>query len=194
MSEDNKPRNDPRTFGDILDIPVGKTWKNRAECRKDGVHTPLEAGIFGDSVLGAYSIVLSGGYKDDKDLGNTFIYTGSGGKGTESEPASRQDQTGPQRSDQSFTNSHNGALQKNVETRRPVRVVRGPNPNSSFGTAHGYRYDGLYLVDRAWKEPGEDGYLVCKFELSRMEGQSPLTGTPRSSVYKRLLSKVKGRR
>lgn len=32
----------------------------------------LEHGIHGDTTEGAYSICLSGGYKDDKDYGNTL--------------------------------------------------------------------------------------------------------------------------
>jgi len=190
---DSTPINDPKVFGDIRGMPIGKTWRSRAECRKDGVHFMLEHGIHGDSE-GAYSVVLSGGYKDDKDSGTTFIYTGSGGKGTEFTPASRGDKGGSQHSDQSFDNPYNRALQKSVETRRPVRVVRGPNPKSSYGTVHGYRYDGLYLVDRAWKEPGEDGYLVCKFSFKRIEGQPPISGIPRADIYKRMLSRFKGRR
>jgi E3 ubiquitin-protein ligase UHRF1 len=30
---------------------------------------------------GAYSVVLSGGYDEDEDKGDTFVYTGSGGTG-----------------------------------------------------------------------------------------------------------------
>lgn len=38
------------------------------------------AGIHGRETECAYSIVLSGGYEDDVDNGNEFMYTGSGGR------------------------------------------------------------------------------------------------------------------
>lgn len=45
-----------------------------------GVHRPHVAGIHGREAHCAYSIVLSGGYEDDVDNGDEFIYTGSGGR------------------------------------------------------------------------------------------------------------------
>lgn len=45
-----------------------------------GIHRPQVSGIHGRKEEGAYSIVLSGGYEDDKDDGDTFFYTGSGGR------------------------------------------------------------------------------------------------------------------
>lgn len=32
------------------------------------------------SIVGSFSVVLSGGYEDDEDKGDWFIYTGSGGR------------------------------------------------------------------------------------------------------------------
>lgn len=37
-------------------------------------------GIWGAGDVGAQSIVVSGGYEDDEDLGNLIIYTGQGGR------------------------------------------------------------------------------------------------------------------
>ena len=45
-----------------------------------GVHRPPVGGIHGREKEGAYSIVLSGGYEDDMDNGDSFYYTGSGGR------------------------------------------------------------------------------------------------------------------
>ena len=47
---------------------------------ESGVHRPPVAGIHGREKEGAYSIVLSGGYEDDIDNGDSFYYTGSGGR------------------------------------------------------------------------------------------------------------------
>lgn len=44
------------------------------------MHRPHIAGIHGRETDCAYSIVLSGGYEDDVDNGDEFVYTGSGGR------------------------------------------------------------------------------------------------------------------
>ncbi|GIY73226.1 e3 ubiquitin-protein ligase UHRF1 [Caerostris darwini] len=70
----------PNHFGRIPDVEVGAMWKFRVQVSESGVHRPHVAGIHGRENDGAYSIVLSGGYKDDVDEGEEFKYTGSGGR------------------------------------------------------------------------------------------------------------------
>ena len=41
---------------------------------------PPVGGIAGSQNIGCYSIAMSGGYEDDEDHGETFSYTGSGGR------------------------------------------------------------------------------------------------------------------
>lgn len=65
--------NDPDRNQGVL---VGECWKDRLECRQWGAHFPHVAGIAGQSNHGAQSVVLSGGYLDDEDHGEWFIYTG----------------------------------------------------------------------------------------------------------------------
>jgi len=151
----------------------------------------LEHGIHGTSKDGAYSVVLSAGYKDDKDSGLTFIYTGSGGKHTGDELATRSDVHGPQRSHQTVENRSNKALLTSVKTRRPVRVVRGPNPNSPWAPVKGYRYDGLYIVDDKMEDIGEDGFVVIKFKFRRIEGQPLLSGSSMKDRRERMLKQSK---
>ena len=91
-------------FGPIPGVDVGTTWRFRFQvnnCFKNncfiksalvnfglkllqaseaGVHRPPVGGIHGREKEGAYSIVLSGGYEDDMDNGDSFYYTGSGGR------------------------------------------------------------------------------------------------------------------
>jgi putative restriction endonuclease len=50
---------------------------------KAGVHRPPVGGISGTSAQGANSIVVSGGYEDDLDLGDELIYTGAVGNDPE---------------------------------------------------------------------------------------------------------------
>lgn len=65
--------NDPERKQGVL---VGETWVDRLECRQWGAHLPHVAGISGQSDYGAQSVALSGGYEDDEDHGEWFLYTG----------------------------------------------------------------------------------------------------------------------
>jgi E3 ubiquitin-protein ligase UHRF1 len=77
----------------------------------------------------------------------------------------------------------NMSLKRSSETKKPVRVIRGYKLRSIYGPESGYvflrsnglwkaaympgryRYDGLYIVEKAWTEPGlnPQGYKVVKF-------------------------------
>lgn len=52
----------------------------RGEAHSAGVHRGMVAGIAGNLSMGkVVSIVMAGGYEDDDDQGDEFVYTGSGG-------------------------------------------------------------------------------------------------------------------
>ncbi|KAF8898706.1 PUA-like domain-containing protein [Infundibulicybe gibba] len=160
-------KHDPKTFGPIPGIEVGTWWETREGCSTDAIHAPWVAGISG-GCDGAYSVALSGGYDDDVDLGYAFTYTGSGGrdlKGTKAAPKNLR--TAPQSSDQTFENSFNKALKRSSETGKPVRVIRGYKLQSLYAPSEGYRYDGLYTVERV------------NIITVRLAGQPPL---PRRAV------------
>ncbi|CAE6362736.1 unnamed protein product [Rhizoctonia solani] len=167
---------DPKTFGLIPGVPIGSWWETRAECSAAAIHAPFVAGISGGPE-GAYSVALSGGYDDDIDMGDAFTYTGSGGrdlKGTAKNPKNLR--TAPQSSHQSFEHSFNKALKVSSETRKPVRVIRGFKLPGVYAPETGYRYDGLYIVERAWMDRGNNpkGWKVCKFAFRRIPGQPPI--------------------
>ena len=80
-------------------------------------------------------------------------------------------------------------------------MIRGYKLHSEYAPLEGYRYDGLYTVEKvdsawlplryisltytqAWQEPGMNpgGYLVCKFALKRVPGQPPLPIRPLESA------------
>lgn len=65
--------NDPVRNQGLL---VGESWKYRIDCRQWGAHYPTVAGIAGQSKYGAQSVALAGGYDDDEDHGEWFLYTG----------------------------------------------------------------------------------------------------------------------
>jgi putative restriction endonuclease len=148
-------------FGHILGYPVGSQFENRAELAQAGVHRHIQAGIAGTAKEGADSIVLSGGYEDDQDFGDTIIYTGYGGRDTA---------TGRQVSDQPFR-SWNRALAYSSLNGLPVRVIRGEGHESPHFPTKGYRYDGLYLVDDFWQDRGKAGFLVWRYRLIRLRDQ-----------------------
>ncbi|XP_071853899.1 uncharacterized protein [Apostichopus japonicus] len=168
------PKKVPREnfFGAIDGIEVGTTWDMRIYCSADGVHRPTVAGIHG-SEEGCYSLALSGGYEDDLDFGEYFTYTGEGGrdlKGTKMKPKNLR--TAPQSKDQSLTRG-NLALSRSSESGRPVRVIRGFKLDSPYAPDEGYRYDGLYTVERHWFTTGLSGFGVFKFALKRCPDQAP---------------------
>ncbi|XP_038196242.1 E3 ubiquitin-protein ligase UHRF1 isoform X2 [Arvicola amphibius] len=164
-------------FGPIPGVPVGTMWRFRVQVSESGVHRPHVAGIHGRSNDGAYSLVLAGGYEDDVDNGNSFTYTGSGGR-----DLSGNKRTAGQSSDQKLTNtnralalncnskiSENGAEAKDWRQGKPVRVVRNMKggKHSKYAPAEGNRYDGIYKVVKYWPEKGKSGFLVWRYLLRR---------------------------
>lgn len=152
-----------RVFGEIPGISVGTLFADRKALSRAGVHRPTQAGISGAEDEGADSIVLSGGYEDDKDDGDVIIYTGHGGQ----DPVSRK-----QVADQKLRRK-NQALAMNRQQGLPVRVVRGSTHRSPFSPPSGYRYEGLYTVESFWHEKGAAGFTVWRFSLTQQSG--PLT-------------------
>ncbi|KAF7761081.1 hypothetical protein Agabi119p4_10490 [Agaricus bisporus var. burnettii] len=155
--------------------PVGTMFASRKECSEAGVHFPLVAGISGstsstrrDANPGAFSIVLSGGYEDDVDDGNTILYTGAGGQ------TNTFSKTNSQVENQDIKHHFNHALRLNLYSGNPVRVVRGFKSESRWAPSEGYRYDGLYKVAGAKIKLGKSGHQVCLFRLERLPDQQPL--------------------
>ncbi|MBF8185566.1 caspase family protein [Nonomuraea sp. K274] len=146
-------------YGPVANVEPSRLFATRRELHDEGIHRPLQAGICGTAERGgAESIVVSGGYKDDRDYGNVIIYTGHGG---------RDPNTGEQVADQSPTDSGNAALIKSIITEIPVRVVRGSGGNPEFSPEYGYSYDGLFRVTDYWTKPGVDGPTVLQFRLEK---------------------------
>lgn len=156
----------PHVFGSIPGYPVGSTFANRSELAKTGVHPPTMNGISGRQSEGASSIVVSGGYEDDYDLGGVIIYTGEGAR----DPA-----TGKQIADQHFRKG-NRALAVSCDDGLPVRVIRGSRGDAAHSPTTGLRYDGLFSVRRYWHELGTAGFRVYRFEL--VSDREPTAPTP----------------
>ncbi|KAF5741221.1 putative zinc finger protein [Tripterygium wilfordii] len=154
--------NDPVRNQGVL---VGESWEGRLECRQWGVHFPPVAGIAGQSAHGAQSVVLSGGYVDDEDHGEWFLYTGSGGRDLSGNKRTNKDQS----FDQEFVKM-NEALRVSCRNGYPVRVVRSfKEKRSSYAPDKGLRYDGIYRIETCWRKIGEQGYKVCRYLFVRCD-------------------------
>lgn len=142
-------------FGELPGVPEGVGFATRLLLQRAGVHRATRAGISGREGEGAESVVLSGGYEDDRDDGVVVLYTGHGG---------RAPKTGLQVRDQRLVGG-NAALALSCARGLPVRLVRGSRHPSPYAPRFGYRYDGLYRVSSYWKARGRSGFWVWRFRL-----------------------------
>ncbi|KAL5067466.1 hypothetical protein RYX36_018353 [Vicia faba] len=153
--------NDPTRKRGVL---VGDTWESLMECMQWGAHFPHDARIAGQSTHGAQSVALSGGYIDDIDHGNWFLYSGrdlSGSKHTHK--------------NQSFDKKierKNEALRLSCQKGYPVRVVRfHMKKRSSYAPKAGVRYDGVYRIEKCWRKIGKQGHKICRYLFVRCDNE-----------------------
>ncbi|GAB2272016.1 hypothetical protein Dimus_006840 [Dionaea muscipula] len=176
--------NDPVHKTGVL---VGDTWEDRFACRQWGAHFPHVSGIAGQSTFGAQSVVLSGGYPDDEDHGEWFLYTGSGGRDLSGNKRTNKKQS----FDQSFT-SGNEALRLSCRKGYPVRVVRSrKDRRSHYAPESGVRYDGIYRIEKCWRKRAEDGFLVCRYLFVRCDNSPAPWASDEHGDRPRALPKVK---
>ncbi|KAG0047352.1 hypothetical protein BGZ83_007576 [Gryganskiella cystojenkinii] len=168
--------------GRIPGIAVGSSWRKRLHVAAAGMHRPPVAGIGGtaEDCGGAVSIVLSGGYAEDTDEGESFIYTGSGGRNLKD----GNKRTDKQTSDQALksanralartcdcpVNPEDGGVAKNWRNSRPVRVIRGYEMRRhypEYAPREGFRYDGIYKLEKYWEEKGKADLMVWRFKFRR---------------------------
>ncbi|XP_051122510.1 E3 ubiquitin-protein ligase ORTHRUS 2-like [Andrographis paniculata] len=173
--------NDPTRNRGVL---VGDSWEDRMECRQWGAHFPHIAGICGQADHGAQSVALSGGYVDDEDHGDWFLYTGSGGRDLSGNKRTNSKQS----FDQKFE-SFNEALRISCRQGYPVRVVRShKEKRSSYAPEEGVRYDGIYRIEKCWRKTGAERFKLCRYLFVRCDNvPAPWTSDihgdhPRSSV------------
>ncbi|XP_019167510.1 PREDICTED: E3 ubiquitin-protein ligase ORTHRUS 2-like isoform X5 [Ipomoea nil] len=132
-----------------------------------GIHRPPVAGIAGQSKYGAQSVVLSGGYEDDEDHGEWFLYTGSGGRDLSGNKRTNKNQS----FDQTFDNL-NQALLVSCEKGYPVRVVRSEKEKrSSYAPEKHLRYDGVYRIEKCWRKIGKQGFKMCRYLFVRCDNE-----------------------
>ena len=71
-----------KQFGHVEGVAVGHKFNTRVDIHQMCVHRGYMNGILGEFGIGAYSIVVSGVYQDNKDDGDghSLFYTGEGGR------------------------------------------------------------------------------------------------------------------
>ncbi|VFQ60876.1 unnamed protein product [Cuscuta campestris] len=158
------PEHDPERKMGVL---VGESWGDRLECRQWGAHFVHVAGIAGQGDHGAQSVALSGGYVDDEDHGEWFLYTGSGGRDLSGNKRTNNKQA----FDQKFERG-NEALRVSCRKGYPVRVVRSfKEKRSSYAPEKGVRYDGIYRIEKCWRKVGIQGFKVCRYLFVRCDNE-----------------------
>lgn len=158
-------------FGHISDVPVGATFDLYREMNDVGLHRSTMGGISGSGKVGADSIVISGGYEDDQDMGSVIVYTGQGGR----------NEAGKHVRDQELTRG-NLALAISQKEGLPLRVIRGKDSKNPFAPEKGYRYDGLYRVESHWHEVGKSGFRVWRYRLEKLESAVELSDSSTSAA------------
>lgn len=160
------PESDPQEGKGVY---VGRWWNDRMDCRQWGAHFPHVAGISGQSKRGAQSVVLSGGYEDDRDEGDWFLYTGSGGRDLSGNKRTAKLQS----FDQEFEKM-NLALKVSCIKGLPVRVVRSFKEKRSAYAPPGetpVRYDGIYRIAASWRKAGTQNLLMCRYLFVRCDNE-----------------------
>lgn len=140
-------------------LKVGDWWPKQICALRDGAHGAKISGISGNSVDGAFSIVLSGTYDNlDADRGDTLYYCGS-------HSLVNKDPTTPIKS------TYTDALRHSIGTKKPVRVLRSSRSNSPWSPTHGIRYDGLYVVTGEETKRNSLGGAYARFRMDRITKQ-----------------------
>lgn len=135
----------------------GQWWPKHCFMLRDGAHNSTEAGISGNSTLGATSIILSTSsnhrYTDDVDNGDRIVYCGNIGKN-------------------GVASAKTNLLLHSASKRSPIRVIRAAKLQSKYAPREGLRYDGLYeIYNHRLVDEQTARYL---FSLKRCPGQTPI--------------------
>ncbi|KAG6552160.1 hypothetical protein Mapa_006262 [Marchantia paleacea] len=165
-------QNESRPIGECPGVKVGDCFTYRIEMAIIGLHRAVQAGIavvsadycpYRKPVAGSVVIGVNDTYKDDKDMGETVVYSGQGGL--------CGDKSGTYQ-DQKLVRG-NLALANSLELGLPVRLIRG---HKIQGTSTGilYSYDGLYKVIHMNYDVGVHKNMVYTFHLQRIPGQPPI--------------------
>ncbi|XP_042002687.1 uncharacterized protein LOC121751931 isoform X1 [Salvia splendens] len=176
LKRNKKYVNTTKRIGAVPGVEVGDEFQYRVELAVVGIHFPFQSGIDSmkvNELLLATSIVTSGAYNDDVENADVLRYSGQGGNVVGNSKSKQPE-------DQKLKGG-NLALKNCIDTKTPVRVVRGwremkyVDPlDSKPKLVTTYVYDGLYTVTDCFTEKGSHGKKVFMFDLRRNPGQPDL--------------------
>ncbi|KAG9231896.1 PUA-like domain-containing protein [Amylocarpus encephaloides] len=131
----------------------GQWWPSRLCAMRDGAHGAIEAGIWGQTNIGAFAVCVSEGHYQDKDAGKVILYCGTQGENRGKSIGTKQ-------------------LDETMRSGEPLRVLRAAKKDSKYAPEKGIRYDGLYEVKDSEILDSEN--VMVRFTLKRLEGQDPI--------------------
>ena len=162
-------------FGEVPGVPVGTVFGSgdyqrvgRFEMSRTGFFKPIVTPEWIDNATKeVYAVVFNNDNGLSIDKGDVIEYAGSGGR------MRGQNRTAEQSFHQNWKSATNAALRRNFESGRPVRVIRGPKCRGEYGTKDkggGYRYDGLFTVEKAeMRETGRRKLRTAMFTLRQIQ-------------------------
>ncbi|ARU39662.1 hypothetical protein CCB80_00290 [Armatimonadetes bacterium Uphvl-Ar1] len=160
-------------FGEIDGLSEGDLFRDQRELFALGFHGDRQQGIHGRQSEGAESVILSGGYEDDKDSGDIILYTGM-------TPGTWDSERKTTKGHQTLTGK-NKALAVNKDKSIPVRVFRSSKHVSPWSPKAGIVYSGLYAVTDYWKHINLEGHVIYRFRLFKLSKLSDIA-VPRVQV------------
>jgi hypothetical protein len=170
-AEDGRWRGE--VFGPVVGVPVGTVFGSgdyqragRFEMSRTGFFQPVVTPEWIDNTTKeVFAIVVNNDNGASHDRGDVIEYAGAGGR------YRGQNRTAQQSFHQHWKSATNAALRRNHMSGRPVRVIRGPKCRGPHGTRNsggGFRYDGLYRVERAELRMGARKLRTAMFTLCRI--------------------------
>ena len=161
-------------FGEVPGVPVGTVFGpgdyqrlGRSEMSRTGFFKPFVTPEWIDTATKeVYAVVVNNDNGLSVDKGDVRICRLRW-------PTSGQNRTAEQSFHQTWKSATNAALRRNFESGRPVRVIRGPKCRGKYGTKDtggGYRYDGLFRVEKAeMREMGRRKLKTAMFTLRKIQ-------------------------
>ncbi|KAL7289698.1 hypothetical protein TKK_0016421 [Trichogramma kaykai] len=155
-----------KRMGPIKGIEESMEWSGRGDLAASKVHTPTQPGISGDSIQGANSIVLSGGYEEDIDMGNVIFYTGAGSTNAHQTLTRGNKALTINCKDPFMINKATiSSDYRNGVPLRVVRLIKYPHETKPNTWKEFYRYDGIFRVYGYWPLIGNQGFWIWHFCL-----------------------------
>ncbi|KAK6538252.1 hypothetical protein TWF694_011131 [Orbilia ellipsospora] len=162
-------------FGHAPNIPIGFLLATRKEVTSSGLHRRPMGSVHGKAAEGCYSILITGGYKEDCAQGNSIVFTGVGG--SHGSLSTKLRKPGSALSIDGLTgplplNTENRALSRSMETQQPIRVIISEKFDVPYKPKKGFIYLGLFKVGEKREDPNSAGHNILRFRLDPYDDET----------------------